>query len=246
MIFDVMTLFPDLIDRVTDESVIGRAKAAGLFEVRTHNIRDYSEDKHHRVDDYPFGGSAGMLMGPQPLFDCIGDVKSRCPENTPVIYLSPCGKVWNNRRARELASLEHVILLCGHYEGVDQRVLDELVDEEISIGDYVLTGGELPAMVMIDTMIRFIPGVVGSGSVHLEESFEGDGLLEYPQYTRPADFRGMQVPEVLLSGNHAWLEKWRREQSLLRTRANRPDLLEKAPLTAKDLAFLSENSPENG
>jgi len=246
MKISVLTLFPEVFDSYFNASLPKRGLDRGLFELDFVNIRDYSKDKHNRVDDYPFGGSAGMLMGPQPLFDCIEDVKSRCPEKTPVIYLSPCGKVWNNHRARELAYHEHIILLCGHYEGVDQRVLDALVDEEISIGDYVLTGGELPAMVMIDTMIRFIPGVVGSGAVHLEESFEGDGLLEYPQYTRPADFRGMQVPEVLLSGNHAWLEKWRREQSLLRTRANRPDLLEKAPLTAKDLAFLSENSQENG
>ena len=236
----ISILTPEVFSAYFASSVPGRALEKGLFELELVNIRDYSTDKHHRVDDAPFGGSAGMLMGPQPLFDCIEDVKRRHEPGTPVIYLSPCGRVWNNVRARQLASSGNgLILLCGHYEGIDQRVIDTLVDEEISIGDYVLTGGELPAMVLVDTLIRFIPGVVGASDVHLEESFEG-GLLEYPQYTRPADFRGMKVPEVLLTGNHAWLAAWRREQSLLKTQRLRPDLLEKAPLTEKERLWLKE------
>ncbi len=244
MKISILTLFPEVFSAYFASSVPGRALEKGLFELELVNIRDYSTDKHHRVDDAPFGGSAGMLMGPQPLFDCIEDVKRRHAPGTPVIYLSPCGKVWNNVRARELASaVQGLILLCGHYEGVDQRVIDTWVDEEISIGDYVLTGGELPAMVLVDTLIRFIPGVVGASDVHLEESFEG-GLLEYPQYTRPADFRGMKVPEVLLTGNHAWLAAWRREQSLLKTQRLRPDLLEKAPLTEKERLWLKSREDE--
>lgn len=244
MKISILTLFPEVFSAYFASSVPGRALEKGLFELELVNIRDYSADKHHRVDDAPFGGSAGMLMGPQPLFDCIEDVKRRHEPGTPVIYLSPCGRVWDNVRARELAGSEAgLILLCGHYEGVDQRVIDQLVDEEISIGDYVLTGGELPAMVLVDTLIRFIPGVVGASDVHLEESFEG-GLLEYPQYTRPADFRGLKVPEVLLTGNHAWLAAWRREQSLLKTQRLRPDLLEKAPLTDKERLWLKDQEKE--
>ncbi len=244
MKISILTLFPEVFSAYFASSVPGRALEKGLFELELVNIRDYSTDKHHRVDDAPFGGSAGMLMGPQPLFDCIEDVKRRHEPGTPVIYLSPCGRVWDNVRARELAGSEAgLILLCGHYEGVDQRVIDQLVDEEISIGDYVLTGGELPAMVLVDTLIRFIPGVVGASDVHLEESFEG-GLLEYPQYTRPADFRGLKVPEVLLTGNHAWLAAWRREQSLLKTQRLRPDLLEKAPLTDKERLWLKDQEKE--
>lgn len=244
MKISILTLFPEVFSAYFASSVPGRALEKGLFELELVNIRDYSTDKHHRVDDAPFGGSAGMLMGPQPLFDCIEDVKRRHEPGTPVIYLSPCGRVWDNVRARELAGSEAgLILLCGHYEGVDQRVIDQLVDEEISIGDYVLTGGELPAMVLVDTLIRFIPGVVGASDVHLEESFEG-GLLEYPQYTRPSDFRGLKVPEVLLTGNHAWLAAWRREQSLLKTQRLRPDLLEKAPLTDKERLWLKDQEKE--
>ncbi len=244
MKISILTLFPEVFSAYFASSVPGRALEKGLFELELVNIRDYSTDKHHRVDDAPFGGSAGMLMGPQPLFDCIEDVKRRHEPGTPVIYLSPCGRVWNNVRARQHASSgTGLILLCGHYEGIDQRVIDTLVDEEISIGDYVLTGGELPAMVLVDTLIRFIPGVVGASDVHLEESFEG-GLLEYPQYTRPADFRGMKVPEVLLTGNHAWLAAWRREQSLLKTQRLRPDLLEKAPLTEKERLWLKDQEKE--
>ena len=244
MKISILTLFPEVFSAYFASSVPGRALEKGLFELELVNIRDNSTDKHHRVDDAPFGGSAGMLMGPQPLFDCIEDVKRRHEPGTPVIYLSPCGRVWNNVRARQLASSgTGLILLCGHYEGIDQRVIYTLVDEEISIGDYVLTGGELPAMVLVDTLIRFIPGVVGASDVHLEESFEG-GLLEYPQYTRPADFRGMKVPEVLLTGNHAWLAAWRREQSLLKTQRLRPDLLEKAPLTEKERLWLKDQEKE--
>ncbi len=241
MKISILTLFPEVFEPYFRSSIASRAIESGLLDVEMVNIRDYSTDKHHRVDDYPFGGGAGLIMGPQSIFDAIMDVKKYNP--APVIYLSPCGKTLDNHLARELSNDKGLILLCGHYEGVDQRVLDELVDYEVSIGDYVLTGGELPAMVLVDAMMRFIPGVVGSEDVHEEESFE-DGLLEYPQYTRPADFEGHKVPEVLLSGHHENIRKWRRQRQLEVTADRRPDLLATAKLTKEDQILL-ENIRQN-
>lgn len=221
MRIDILTLFPEMFPGVLDASMLGRARAAGLLDVRTHNIRDYADNKHKKTDDYPFGGGAGMVMMAQPIFDCVEQVLSG--ESAHRILLTPRGKTLTSARARELAQLPRLLLLCGHYEGVDERALS-LIDEELSIGDYVLTGGELPAMVLLDAVSRFIPGVLGSDESAEDESFSA-GLLEYPQYTRPADFRGMQVPEILLSGHHANIQKWRRERALEKTRAARPDLL---------------------
>ncbi|MBQ2770856.1 MAG: tRNA (guanosine(37)-N1)-methyltransferase TrmD [Clostridia bacterium] len=221
MRIDVLTLFPEMFEGVLGSSMLGRARANGLLDTRVHNIRDYTDNKHKKTDDYPFGGGAGMVMMAQPIFDCMAAVQGE--EKAHRILLTPRGKPLTTERARALSGEERLILLCGHYEGVDERVM-ELIDEEISIGDYVLTGGELPAMVLIDCVSRFIPGVLGSAESAEDESFS-EGLLEYPQYTRPADFRGRLVPEVLLNGHHANILKWRREQAILKTRANRPDLL---------------------
>ena len=219
MRIDVLTLFPEMFEGVLGSSMLGRARANGLLDTRVHNIRDYTDNKHKKTDDYPFGGGAGMVMMAQPTFDCMAAVQGE--EKAHRILLTPRGKPLTTERARALSGEERLILLCGHYEGVDERVM-ELIDEEISIGDYVLTGGELPAMVVIDCVSRFFPGVLGSAESAEDESFS-EGLLEYPQYTRPADFRGRLVPEVLLNGHHANILKWRREQAILKTRANRPD-----------------------
>lgn len=224
MRIDVLTLFPEMFSPVLDASILGRAKEKGLLDIRLHNIRDYTQDKHNRADDYPFGGGAGLVMMPQPLFDCYDAVLAGREFRGRSIYLSPRGRRLDHSMAKDLAKQEELILLCGHYEGVDQRVLDEYVDEEISIGDFVTTGGELPAMVLIDCVARYIKGVLGGEDSSADESFE-NGLLEYPQYTRPFDFRGRTVPEVLISGHHANIEAWRREQSLKITRRQRPDLL---------------------
>ena len=220
MRIDVLTLFPEMFTGVLGASILGRAHAAGLLETRVHYIRDYADNKHHKTDDAPFGGGAGMVMMAQPFFDCMAAVKGE--EEAHTILLTPRGRTLTTARARELAAEDRLILLCGHYEGVDERVM-ELIDEEISIGDYILTGGELPAMVLIDCVSRFIPGVLGCSESAEDESFS-EGLLEYPQYTRPADFRGRPVPEVLLSGHAANIAKWRREQAICKTRENRPDL----------------------
>ena len=225
MRISILTLFPEVLEPYLNSSILGRARQAGLLEVFLYNIRDYSTDKHRRVDDYPFGGGAGMVMAPQPIFDCMEDALKRHERPCTRIYLSPQGERLNNVLARELAETQDMLLLCGHYEGVDQRVLDELIDRELSIGDYVLTGGELPALVTLDAISRFIPGVLGNEDAHVDETFE-NGLLEYPQYTRPADFRGMAVPEVLLGGHHAKITEWRQAESLRRTRVRRPDLLD--------------------
>lgn len=237
MKIDILTIFPEMFDNVLSTSILGRASAKGILEFHAHNIRDYSQSKHKNTDDYPFGGGAGMIMMAQPIFDCIEDVvkesKARC------IVMSPRGKVLTPELAMELANEEHIIILAGHYEGIDERVM-ELMDDEISIGDYVLTGGELPAMVLVDCLSRFIPGVLGSADSTEDESFSGSGLLEYPQYTRPASFRGREVPAVLLSGNHAEINKWRRQQSIIKTKQMRPDLLEKAKLSDKDRKFIEE------
>ena len=219
MKFDVLTLFPDMFKSL-EESIIGRAKEKGLIEINLINIRDFSKDKHKKVDDTPYGGGAGMVIKPDVVYDAYSSIKS---ENAKVIYLSPQGKVLNQDKVKELSKENHLILLCGHYEGIDQRVLDEIVDEEISIGDYVLTGGELPAMVLIDSVSRYVEGVLNDESTK-EESFSNK-LLEYPQYTRPEEFRGRKVPEVLISGHHENIKKWREQKSLEITKLKRPDLL---------------------
>ena len=227
MRIDIMTLFPQLVETVLSESIIGRARVAGTLDIRTYNIRDYSEDKHRRVDDTPYGGGMGMLMAAPPIYNCyealLADGEPSPREATRVIYMSPRGKVLDQTVAKRLAGFERLIVLCGHYEGVDQRVIDEIVDEEISIGDFVLTGGEIPACILADAVGRLVPGVLSDAECFEKESFE-DGLLEYPQYTRPPVFHGMEVPEVLLSGHHANIEKWRREQAVEITKKNRPDL----------------------
>ena len=221
MKFDILTLFPEMFEGIK-QSIIGKAIEKNLVEINLVNIRDFSKDKHKKVDDTPYGGGAGMVMRPDVVYDAYSSVKS---DNAKVIYLSPKGKTLNQEKVKELSGENHIILLCGHYEGIDQRVLDEIVDEEISIGDYVLTGGEIPAMVVIDSVSRYVDGVITKESVE-EESFS-NGLLEYPQYTRPEIFLDKRVPEVLLSGHHENIKKWREEQSLEITRRNRPDLLKK-------------------
>ena len=219
MQFDVLTLFPEMFEPL-NESIIGRAKEKGLININLINIRDFSKNKHKKVDDTPYGGGAGMVMMPDVVYDAY---KSLNTEDAKVVYMSPQGKVLNQKKVEELSKEKHLILLCGHYEGIDQRVLDKIVDEEISIGDYVLTGGELPAMVLIDSVSRYVEGVLKQGST-AEESFSM-GLLEYPQYTRPEIFKGNKVPEVLLSGNHQKIEEWRKQKSIEITRKKRPDLL---------------------
>lgn len=219
MKFDVLTLFPEMFTSL-EQSIIGRAREKNLVDINLTNIRDFSKDKHKKVDDTPYGGGAGMVIRPDVVYDAYQSVKS---EEAKVIYMSPKGTVLNQKKVQELAKQKHLIIICGHYEGIDQRVLDEIVDEEMSIGDYVLTGGELPAMVLIDSVSRYVEGVLSEGSTS-EESFS-QGLLEYPQYTRPEEFRGQKVPEVLISGHHENIKKWREKQSLEITKKNRPDLL---------------------
>lgn len=221
MKFDILTLFPEMFKSLNN-SIIGRAKEKGLIKINLINIRDFSKDKHKKVDDTPYGGGAGMVIMPDVVYDAYSSIQNK---NAKVIYLSPQGKMLNQEKVKELSKEEHLVLLCGHYEGIDQRVLDEIVDEEISIGDYVLTGGELPAMVLIDSVSRYVEGVLNEESIQ-EESFTNN-RLEYPQYTRPEIFRGKRVPEVLTSGHHKNIEKWRDEQSLEITRKKRPDLLNK-------------------
>lgn len=219
MKFDVLTLFPEMFDNLK-QSIIGRAQEKELIEINTTNIRDFSENKHKKVDDTPYGGGAGMVMIPDVVYRAYQSVKS---ENAKVIYMSPQGKKLDQKKVEDLSKESHLIILCGHYEGIDQRVIDKIVDEEISIGDYVLTGGEIPAMVLIDSVSRYVKGVLKEDSIK-EESFS-NGLLEYPQYTRPEVFEGEKVPEVLLSGNHQNIDKWRKEKSLEITKLKRPDLL---------------------
>lgn len=240
MRIDILTLFPEMFQGVLHTSMLGRAEEKGILEFRAHNIRDWSANKHHNTDDYAFGGGAGMVMMAQPVFDCMEAVLAGGSARR--ILMTPRGRQLTPGLARELALEPRLVILAGHYEGLDERI-SELIDDEISIGDYVLTGGELPAMVLIDCVSRFIPGVLGCSESAEDESFS-DGLLEYPQYTRPADFRGRKVPEVLLNGNHAEIAKWRRQQALLKTRRMRPDLLEKAELTKADIKFLAESEGE--
>ena len=234
----ILTIFPEMFESVLNSSILGRAREQGLIEVECVDIRPFSDRKHKNTDDYPFGGGAGMVMLAQPIMDAMKHVTG---ENFTGrrIYMGPRGTTLTTAKARELAKEEHLVLLCGHYEGVDQRALDACIDEEISIGDYILTGGELAAMVLTDAVSRFIPGVLGSGESAEEESFS-DGLLEYPQYTRPRELNGMEVPEVLLSGDHAKIKAWRRQESLRATKKFRPDLLEKADLTPKEQKLLEE------
>jgi len=234
----ILTIFPEMFDSVLNASILGRAREQGLLEVQCVDIRPFSDRKHKNTDDYPFGGGAGMVMLAQPIMDAMAAVTG--PDfHGRRIYLGPRGATLTTAKARELAREEELILLCGHYEGVDQRALDACVDEEISIGDYILTGGELAAMVLTDCVARFIPGVLGSAESPEEESFS-DGLLEYPQYTRPRELRGMEVPEVLLSGDHARIRAWRRMESLKATKRFRPDLLEKAAITEKEMRMLED------
>lgn len=221
MKIDVVTLFPAMFAGPLDESIIKRAREAGRLDLALHNLRDYAHDRHKTVDDRPFGGGPGMLLKPEPLFEAV---ESLARENTRVILVSPAGRRFDQAVARELAGLEHLLMVCGHYEGFDERVRERLADDELSIGDYVLTNGALPVMVIVDAVTRLLPGVLGDEDSAREDSFS-QGLLEYPQYTRPAEFRGMKVPEVLLSGNHAEIARWRAEQSRRRTRERRPDLL---------------------
>ena len=242
MKFNVLTLFPEMFSAL-DESIIGRGKEKGLIDINLINIRDFSKNKHKKVDDTPYGGGAGMVMEPTVVYDAYCFVKE---PNAKVIYMSPQGKTLNQQMVQDLAKEENIILLCGHYEGIDQRVIDEIVDEEISIGDYVLTGGELPAMVLIDSVSRYVEGVLKEDSVQ-EESFT-NGLLEYPQYTRPEVFLGKRVPEVLLSGHHENIKEWRRDQSIINTYLKRPDLLKEIELSDKEQKMLSEykNLKEGG
>jgi tRNA (guanine37-N1)-methyltransferase len=230
MRFDVMTLFPDMVRGVLSESIIGRAQSGGLIEVFCHNIRDFTLDKHRKTDDTPYGGGVGMVMTCQPIYDCYANLKKEIPEEnrTRVIYMSPKGRIFNHEIAKELSEYDNLIFLCGHYEGVDQRVLDEIVDEEISIGDYVVTGGEIPACIVIDAVSRLIDGVLASSECYEGESV-ASGILEYPQYTKPREFRGREVPEILLSGDHKKIDRWRLEEAVKITRERRPDLLDAHP-----------------
>ncbi len=221
MRFDVLTLFPEMFEPVK-QSILGRAEEKEKLEINLINIRDFSKDIHKHIDDTPYGGGKGMVIKPDVVYDAYNSIKDK--ENAKCIYMSPQGKVLNQKKCIELSKEEHLIILCGHYEGIDQRVLDKIVDEEISIGDYVLTGGELPAMCLIDSVSRYIPGVLSEGSTD-EESFSNGNLLEYPQYTRPEEFEGMKVPEVLISGNHKKIAEWRKEKSLEITNKKRPELL---------------------
>lgn len=235
MKFDVLTLFPESIDLFLSESIIGRARDKGILTIQTHNIRDFSKNKHKKTDDYPYGGGSGMVMTPQPVYDAWKHVIKDLEYKPRTIYMSPQGKVLTQDIAKRLSGEKHIIILCGHYEGVDERVLEEIVDEEISIGDYVLTGGELPAMVLIDCVSRMVEGVLPSEEAYSDESHY-DGLLEYPHYTRPPVFLSKRVPDVLLSGHHANINKWRFEKKLERTRQKRPDLYEK---------YLNENKTDS-
>ena len=260
MNFHILTLFPEMVENGLKTSIIGRAVAGGLLSIEAVNIRDFAFNKHQSVDDYPYGGGAGMLMQAEPVYLAYKDIEERIQKRIQnagiqdaetvspdkklrVVYLSPQGKTFDQKMAEELAEEEDLVLLCGHYEGIDERVLEEIVTDYVSIGDYVLTGGELPAMVMVDTISRLVPGVLHNDVSAEFESFQ-DNLLEYPQYSRPEEWHGKKVPPVLLSGHHANIEKWRREQSILRTYERRPDLLEKSSLTWKEKKWLEETVKE--
>ncbi|MGN0653939.1 MAG: tRNA (guanosine(37)-N1)-methyltransferase TrmD [Oscillospiraceae bacterium] len=226
MRIDIATLFPEMCERVLDESILGRARKAGKITVNCHNIRDWSKDKHRRVDDTTYGGGMGMLMQAEPIYRCFLDVTKDMPQKPHTIYMSPKGKLFNQQKAIEFSKKENIFIICGHYEGVDQRIIDKIVDEEISVGDYVLTGGELPALIVADAVARLCDGVL-SANVCFEDESHYNGLLEYPQYTKPEEWEGMKVPEVLLSGHHKNIDDWRKEKSIEITKNNRPDMYEK-------------------
>jgi len=245
MQFEVFTLLPEVFPPYLESSILNRARQKGLIDVRVHNIRDYTRDKHHTTDDTPYGGGGGMVMKPEPVFEAVESVLGLAPlqtqpetaSNIPIILLTPQGRVFTQRVAEELSRHERIVFICGRYEGVDERIREHLVTDEISIGDYVLTGGELPALMIIDAVSRLIPGVLGDPT-GAEDDSHSMGLLEYPHYTKPPEFRGWKVPDVLASGNHAKIDKWRREQALTRTFNKRPDMLEKAELSKEDLKFV--------
>ncbi|MBQ8893043.1 MAG: tRNA (guanosine(37)-N1)-methyltransferase TrmD [Clostridia bacterium] len=239
MKFTVMTLFPAMVDRVLNESIIGRARKKDIISVDCVDIREYTQDKHRRVDDYPFGGGGGMVMRCQPIYDCYQDIVQKNKPKPYVVYVSPRGTVLNQKKAKELSTLPHLAVLCGHYEGIDQRVLDEIVDEEISIGDYVLTGGELPACVLIDCISRMLPGVLAEESSYENESHY-NGLLEHPQYTQPRSWMEKEVPTVLTDGNHRLIEKWKNEESIKLTKKMRPDLIRRPVPDNKRLRFVTQ------
>lgn len=239
MRIDILTLFPDMCNAYLSESIIGRARKAGKVQIECIDIRNYTKDKHRRVDDTPYGGGMGMIMQVEPVFDCFEALCNEIGERPHLIYLTPQGKTLTQQRVKELSKMNNIALLCGHYEGIDERVIEELRPEEISVGDYVLTGGELPALILADSISRMLPGVLSDDECFTEES-HFSSLLEYPQYTRPYEWHGRKVPDVLLTGHHANVEKWRREQSLERTLERRPDMLEKADLSKKDREYLAE------
>ncbi|WP_406946180.1 tRNA (guanosine(37)-N1)-methyltransferase TrmD [Halobacillus sp. SY10] len=239
MHIDILTLFPEMFDGVLQNSIMKRAQEQGAFSHQYVNFRDYTENKHNKVDDYPYGGGAGLVLSPQPIFDSIQSIKDSAEKPPRVVLLCPQGEPYSQQKAEELSEEDHLVFICGHYEGYDERIRQELVTDEISIGDYVLTGGELGAMVVIDSVVRLLPGVLGNEQSAPMDSFSS-GLLEHPHYTRPADFRGHKVPDVLLSGNHAKIDEWRHYQSLKRTFERRPDLLEGRELSAKEQSWLDK------
>jgi len=247
MLFDILTLFPDLFESFWRESLIGKALDKGVFEVRTVNIRDFATDRHRTVDDRPFGGGPGMILMPEPLHEAIKHARESGPTGpkTRVVLLSPAGSPFNQAKAGEYAGLDHLVLVCGRYEGVDERIISTLIDEELSIGDFILSGGEVPAMVVIEAVARLLPGVLGALDSAVQESFS-EGLLEYPQYTRPREFKGLSVPDVLLSGDHERISQWRRRESLKRTARRRPDLLAKVRLSVSDQEFLADAAGDEG
>ena len=244
MRISIMTLFPEAVDAMMNESIIGRARRDGKLTICYYQIRDYTKNKQKQVDDYPYGGGMGMVMYADALYNCWADIKATSPD-AHTIFMSPQGSVFNQEKAKKLSTeYSHIILVCGHYEGIDERFIEECVDEELSIGDFVLTGGEIPAMAITDAIARMLPGVLSDEECFSEES-HFDGLLEYPQYTRPAVWHNREVPEVLLSGHHANIKKWRREQSIIRTYQKRPDMIDSAPLTPKEKQFLAKFKSEN-
>lgn len=239
MKIDILSLFPEMFTGVFNQSILKKAAENKAVEYNVVNFRTYSENKHQTVDDYPYGGGAGMVLKPQPIFDAIADLKEKAKTEPRVILLCPQGERYSQKKAEELATCDHLIFICGHYEGYDERIREYVVTDEISIGDYVLTGGELGAMVVIDSVVRLLPDVLGNEESHMQDSFS-TGLLEHPHYTRPADFRGMKVPDELISGNHALINEWREKESFKRTFIRRPDLLETYPLTEKHKKWLAE------
>lgn len=242
MNIDVLSIFPEMFEGVFGHSILKKAAEKEAVQYNIVNFRDFADNKHQTVDDYPYGGGAGMVLKPQPIFDAVADLKEQAKSSAPrVILMCPQGERYTQKKAEELAKEEHLIFICGHYEGYDERIREHVITDEISIGDYVLTGGELGAMVVIDSVVRLLPGVLGSEESHIQDSFS-TGLLEHPHYTRPADFRGLKVPDVLTSGNHRLIEEWRMKESLKRTLLRRPDLLEAADLTDKQKKWLDELS----